>query len=163
MSKTNTKEITCAKCGVIIENAYSQTRYCKPCAKIVQRETARRYHEAHKTAPATITCAFCGKEIERTNSNQKYCSDCREIANREVQKTYKYGHRGREKTKTVKAKAKAKANGKIIQGEFKGQAFYPFVTVVQPKTTLTYNQIKQLADKNGVSYAKQARIMGVTQ
>ena len=160
------KQVTCAKCGVIIENAYGRTKYCKPCAKIVQRETLKKYQESQKTAPTTINCALCGKEVKRTSSNQKYCAECRETANREQQATYKHsmcGARYKAKATPAKAKSKKPINGKIIQGEFKGQAFYPFVTVVQPKTTLTYNQVKQLADKNGVSYAKQAMVMGVSQ
>ena len=162
------KDKICTICGVEIKNAYGKTKYCTTCREIARLENLQIWREKQKKTPQTIKCAICGKEVQRTCSNSKYCVDCRVEANKEKRVVYQrsaYGtFKGEKQPPTVPKSpvvTKPIATRKTLQGEYRGQAFYPLVAVKQPKTAFTYSQIKQLADASGVSYAKQAEAMGI--
>ena len=156
------KDKICTVCGVTIKNAYGNERYCPTCREVVKIETSRKWRKSQRQESQTFKCAVCGKELPKTSSNNKYCPDCKAEATKEKQAIYKRSLCGgwcSAPTKPIKAKIAISA--KAMPGEYHGQAFYPLVAVAQPKTALTYNQIKQLADKNGVSWQKQAKVLGI--
>ena len=155
------KDKICTICGVEIKNSYGQTKYCTTCREIARLENLQIWREKQKKTPQTIKCAVCGKEVQRTCSNSKYCVDCRVEANKEKQAIYKRTTFGGYSEPRNTNKGKTIVNSKTLQGEYRGQAFYPLVAVKQPKTAFTYSQIKQLADASGVSYTKQAEAMGI--
>lgn len=150
------KDKICIICGTEIKNAYGQTKYCPTCREIARLETIHKWQHAQKKPTQTIKCVRCGKDMLKIGNVKKYCDGCRADANREQARKYEA-----DKASGKRSLAVTQKHNTPLKGEYREQAFYPFVTVTQSKVALTYNEIKQLANAKGVSYAEQAKVMGL--
>ena len=151
----------CQRCGVIVKDAYHHQKYCPECARIVSLENMRKWSHNKRTTTDTFKCSVCGIDVKRTGKRQKYCKACALEAHDEYNRQYMTEQTKQLKSDAVSDKPKRKAKPKPLKGKFIGDAFYPTVTVKQPKISYTYNDIRCMATAQHISYKECAERLGV--
>ena len=161
----------CERCGAIIKDAWHGQKYCAVCKDVAFLEYQKQYNAKRLAVlfdeKPIRYCKICGTALPKDCGNRELCSDeCRKISAERVRKEYAKRCRCAEKSQKADVKLtapKASKNAKLkpLKGKYIGDAFYPTVTVKQPKVGYTQNQIMSMATAQHISYKECAERLGV--
>ena len=108
------QEHTCIICGDKFMG-FPSSKYCPNCAKIAERERAKKYRKNGVSRPlgSIDHCKKCGAAYVVTSGLQKYCPNCSQEAIKENSRARKREYNRENREKLLENKIKMKANGYV--------------------------------------------------
>jgi hypothetical protein len=162
----------CEYCGKPIENCGINQRFHPECIKMRRKEQRAEANREYTRPPRY--CEYCGELLPPdADPRRKMHEECSRDKNNLAKRKSDILPRETVATKkrlSKQEKLKKRADERTIAAHKAGMTYgqymvanglVPAVEVKQPTNKYTYNQIRAMAEKNGISHREQAKALGL--